>query len=125
MKWFIFALFLILLSVGGQTQQNELHTLKESGNAFLSECNTTETLFQKGICMGYIVGLNDGIKVEAGLRDVTMPYCIPENVTNAQSMKVINKFINDNPAKAHMRTSVLATAALMDAFPCENAPKKK
>jgi hypothetical protein len=45
--------------------------------------------------------------------------CVPHKVTTLQTVRVIKKYIVDNPAKAHRPTRYIASLALAGAFPCK------
>ena len=47
--------------------------------------------------------------------------CIPRNVTNAQIIRAIGKYVNGNPDKAHRATRLVASLALAQAFPCKRS----
>jgi hypothetical protein len=44
---------------------------------------------------------------------------MPHEVTSIQIIRVIKKYINDNPEKAHRATRLIASLALASAFPCK------
>ena len=71
--------------------------------------------------MGVVDGVNYGYDVHGAPR----PFCIPQEVTYRQAMRVVLKFMKDNPAKTHKITEVLIAQALKTAFPCEDLPQKK
>jgi hypothetical protein len=45
--------------------------------------------------------------------------CMPRGVTAVQIIRVIKKYIADNPDKAHRATRYVASLALARAFPCK------
>jgi hypothetical protein len=55
----------------------------------------------------------------------SQPYCLPDEVTHGQMMRVLIKFIKDHPEKAHFKTGVLEVESFMDAFPCKQPSKKR
>jgi len=108
--------------------------LYESGNAFLRSCSVVEKapihptdseLFNDLQCIGYLNGLVDGVALEAsyesndGKTAAFQPFfCVTEGVETGQLVRIVLKYIRDNPDKAHLRTVWLAGAALRKAFPC-------
>jgi hypothetical protein len=51
-------------------------------------------------------------------RAAAHPYCRPRDVTAAQQMTVVVKYLQDNPAELTMRFDELVVRALQKAFPC-------
>jgi hypothetical protein len=45
--------------------------------------------------------------------------CMPREVTTIQIVRVMKKYIADNPDKAHRATRFIASVALARAFPCK------
>jgi hypothetical protein len=45
--------------------------------------------------------------------------CVPHGVTTIQTVRVIQKYLADNPGKAHRPTRYIASIALAGAFPCK------
>jgi hypothetical protein len=45
--------------------------------------------------------------------------CLPRGVTTIQIVRVIKKYIADNPDKARRPTRYIASLALAHAFPCK------
>ncbi len=45
--------------------------------------------------------------------------CPPRGATTVQIVRVIKKYIADNPEKAHRATRFIASVALARAFPCK------
>ena len=51
-------------------------------------------------------------------------WCSSSSVTVGQIVKVVSKYLENNPEKLHLSASSLIRAALMQAFPCENHSKR-
>jgi hypothetical protein len=45
--------------------------------------------------------------------------CMPRGLTTIQIVRLIKKYIADNPEKAHRPTRYIASVALARAFPCK------
>jgi hypothetical protein len=45
--------------------------------------------------------------------------CVPHKVSTIQTVRVIKKYLADNPDKAHRPTRYVASVALAQAFPCK------
>jgi hypothetical protein len=44
--------------------------------------------------------------------------CVPHEETTIRTVRIIKKYIADNPDKAHRPTRYIASLALVSAFPC-------
>ena len=126
----LFALLLWLYVLPTARSQDRTPHLMDSGNAFLSLCGDTlddspkHSAYQQGECLGYVIGVWQGLRMAYDLEGVKQFYCPPDEVTNGQTVSILLKFIKDHPEKAHLETRLLEGYALMDAFPCKPAKKK-
>lgn len=68
-------------------------------------------------CKGYVVGVVDAL-ISVSVTTKTT-YCIPTNADNDQFVRVVAKYLNDNPAKLNDPAGILVTNAMVDAFPCK------
>jgi Ssp1 endopeptidase immunity protein Rap1a len=78
-------------------------------------------LFRDGTCLGWVAGFADGFLVHDELLGVQRRdrlACVPRGVTTIQIVRVIQKYLADNPEKAHRATRYIASLALAGAFPC-------
>lgn len=96
------------------------------GNVLLESCKSTDdpnpTDISRGLalyCLGLVQGvMNTHVLVARGLGEKAM-LCTPEGVTTGQGVKIVKKYLDENPSKLHQDSTVLVTLALMNAFPCE------
>jgi hypothetical protein len=76
------------------------------------------------VCAMYVRGLDDGIATERawlqhqGHENVPGPYCAVGKIENGQMVRILMKYIRDNPARAHLDSSVLFSLAMAEAYPC-------
>ncbi len=63
--------------------------------------------------IGYCVGLVQGVAY------VSSSYCSPEEVTISQDVRIVVKYLEENPEKLHLHAARLAEDALTKAFPCK------
>ena len=81
-------------------------------------------LLNTGYCGGYIDGVTDveamwkAVDKKAGI-NAHDHYCMPEEVTNGQVLKILKKWLDNNPEKLHWRADSIIHAALLEAFPCK------
>lgn len=77
-------------------------------------------------CIGYVRGVLDEIwtqqnfPVEAKAKPADRSkICIPDTVSNEQAIKVVTKYLHDNPAKLQLTGSYLIRLSMQEAFPCK------
>lgn len=104
----------------------------ETGNGFLRICNSADKLSKDWTdsersmafaCLTFLEGLRQGVILEIDLSRSTghgalFPFCVPEEIEGGQEIRVLLKYLRDNPAKTHLRTAPLFAMAMKDAFPC-------
>lgn len=104
----------------------------DSGNAVLSMCHelgkpsaelTTIQMEHANWCMAYLNGVSDGVRLEITLSNesgtpLLLPYCVPPDAKKIQEYLVLIKYVQDNPAQAHLPTATLFGRAMKAAFPC-------
>lgn len=104
----------------------------QSGNTFLRLCSSVEkeqrndTETQLGVgCFLYVAGVVQGIEfgnttTMAQMKPTVVPkvFCRPDNVEVGQLVKILLKYIRENPEEAHQDTVFLATWAFQKAFAC-------
>ena len=93
-------------------------THANTGVALLSRLNTVDGPnpgLGTGLGVGYVSGVSDTLRVAELV-------CYPQGVTVNQTVKVVHKYLKDNPAQLHQDTVLLVSAALVEAFPCKDKP---
>ena len=100
--------------------------LAYSGSDYLTACNlflrarrgeaASSATLNIGICMGYTSGVLETAEVFGSLG--TRLSCVPEAAENEQIIRVIVKYLEDNPQNLHRRAASLIQLALLQAFPC-------
>lgn len=114
----------------GSKSASEQPDIGKSGRDFLELCSgidsetngTPARIRNDSICMGWVEGFRDGFTVHDELLSVPRRdriVCIPSGVTSVQIVRVIKKYIADNPDKAHRATRLIASVALAGAFSCK------
>jgi hypothetical protein len=135
--WLI-ALLLLGVPLFAQDQSAQVkENPRTSGNAFVRVCSAIENekklndheFGQLMDCLGYVSGFTDGVEHEVLYTNVNaktptqgaaVPFCIPDDVEDGQLVRVVLKYIRDNPAEAHKRTPLLIMRAFGKAYPCPN-----
>jgi hypothetical protein len=101
------------------------------GNRLLQQCQQAIRLFDNpknldpaeafdaNYCIGYVEGILDTHDVYRNW-DSLSQVCYPESgITLGQGIRIIVKYLNDNPDKLHLSQQWLAIGALSIAFPCK------
>ena len=114
-----------------QTQES----LETSGYAFVRVCSVADkvenmehlSVDQKVAlmsCLNFVSGFTNGVEVEmlfvenATKQSTHAPFCVPASVENIQIVRVVLKYIRDNPASARRKTNSLITFSLGERYPC-------
>jgi Rap1a immunity proteins len=104
--------------------------ISRSGYDFLEVCSSIDSegnrdavrIQRDATCLGWVEGFADGLTVHDELLGVPRRdrmACVPRGVTTIQMVRVIQKYLADNPGKAHRPTRYIASIALAGAFPCK------
>ena len=78
--------------------------------------------YNDATCLGWVEGFADGFTVHEELLSVPdkdRMVCVPHEITTLQTVRVIEKYIADNPEKAHRPTRYITSIALARTFPCK------
>ena len=114
----------------GQKSMTEQPDISRSGSNFLEFCSSIDSegnrspvrIYNDAMCLGWVEGFEDGFTVHDELLSVPEKdrmVCIPRGVSTIQIVRIIKKYIADNPEKAHRPTRYIASLALARAFPCK------
>ena len=114
----------------GSKSTPEQADISRSGSDFLEFCSSIESewnrdparIYRDATCLGWVEGFADGFTVHEELLSVPKKdrmACVPHEVTTIQTVRVIKKYLADNPEKAHRPTRYIASLALAGAFPCK------
>jgi hypothetical protein len=113
----------------GSRSTPEQPDISRSGRDFLEVCSSIDSegnrdpvrIYRDATCLGWVEGFADGFAVHDELLNVPKKdrmACVPHEVTTIQTVRVIKKYLADNPGKAHRPTRYIASIALAGAFPC-------
>ncbi len=91
--------------INGNTLAKEMVEYEKSDN------DNSTSMYSVGKYHGYITGVGDAT---AGII-----WCPTGNVTIGQVLKIVSKYLNNNPEKLHLEASGLVEEALKNAFPCK------
>ena len=116
-KVVVFAL-VMTASMGAQGEALDTGESFKTGSSILESCER-ESWFNKGYCLGYIIGVSDAANTLAVWKGFAESICTPQGVTSGQLQKVVVNNLNENPEELHLNASSLVLNALSEAFPCE------
>jgi hypothetical protein len=114
----------------GPKSAAEQPDISRSGSNFLEVCSSVDSgenksslqTYNDASCLGWVDGFNDGFTVHDELLNVPRRdrmACMPRGVSSIQIVRVIKKYIANNPDKARRPTRYIASLALAHAFPCK------
>ena len=109
---------------------------KGDGNSLLHSCSLMVKVLDgehissgenidASFCNGYILGVGDmdsflrAFEQERKVNSGIVHLCVPSGVTTGQVVRVVAKWLKNNPEKLEMPASALVLAALREAFPCK------
>ena len=87
-----------------------------TGNGFYANCNEAKGT-QRDICVAYLYGVAEGDRYWWTLGGSRPPRCGP-NITIAQGLDTLLKFLRENPVERHKSIVELHVKAMSSAFPC-------
>lgn len=99
------------------------------GNSLLGQCQlavismeqrrplTEAEEIEVGDVYGYIAGVIDGGQAVEDADHVQRSYVIPPNVILNQEVRIVKRFMEDNPRCLHLPAARIIVLALKDAFP--------
>lgn len=100
------------------------------GNELLMQCQyyiklvdggtvKTNAHFSAGACGGFVHGVLATTLFYSDELKKDEKFCVPNNATYAQLVRVVVKYLTDNPKRLNETQMVLTWAALRDAYPCK------
>ena len=100
------------------------------GNELLVECQhyiklvdggtvRNDVHFDAGTCVGFVLGVANAVYYYSDELKKDQKFCVPDNASNSQLVRVVVKYLNDNPKILNEERMSLVWLALMDAYPCK------
>jgi len=94
----------------------------ESGSGLLKNCeawlNKTSVAMGND-CNGYVTGISDIYVTLVEWGNVKPAWCIPVGVDSDQLIRVVTKYLQENPEELHLTAGSLVANAFGRSFPCE------
>jgi hypothetical protein len=102
----------------------QVPSFRGTGAELLNACRDAESFrdgtsaFSQGFCYGAVLAAADMLHGRE--------FCFPEaGLPNIQLLRIVIRYIEDNPSKQHLRLSALAAAAYKQAFPCSKEEPRR
>ena len=114
----------------GSKSAAEQPDISRSGSDFLQVCSSIDgesradpiRIHNDATCLGWVEGFRNGFTVHdelLGVPEKDRMICMPRKVTTIQIVRVMKKYVADNPDKVHRATRFIASVALARAFSCK------
>ncbi|WP_141251695.1 Rap1a/Tai family immunity protein [Pseudomonas syringae] len=105
-------------------------TALADGNDLLTQCQVAVKNmdaraggnYDTGVCLGIIQGVTESIFILNDSLPKDLKFCVPsgtEGISHGQSVRIVTKFLRDNPALLHEHSSLLVMMAYKQAYPCK------
>jgi hypothetical protein len=78
--------------------------------------------FHAGYCSGIVGGVTAMHKFANKSAPPNVHICVPPNVPIAQEVRIVVKFLKDNPKMLNEDEPTLILLSMLDAFPCKAPP---
>lgn len=105
------------LLTSGQANSAPAIVIPDTGNDILSLCKTNNNI-EWGLCLGFILGVRDGLRVATVVSKSPRLFCIPTGVTNGQLRDIVVARLEATPAIRHLPAAAHIFTAFRDEFPC-------
>ncbi|MDO9332383.1 MAG: Rap1a/Tai family immunity protein [Pseudomonas sp.] len=100
------------------------------GNELLMQCRNFVTLvdggtartdvhFDAGVCGGFVQGVANTVYFYSDELKKDLKFCIPDSAPAIQLVRVVVKYLKDNPKNLNLDRMTLVWRSFMDAYPCK------
>jgi Rap1a immunity proteins len=129
------AVLALVLAIGVRLAGGQQKTAQQTDTAFLTgqkllgycsqavksfDDDKTVDIAEANLCIGYVAGALDMERNIVALSKTWTPHvCYPKNGTVEQAVRVVVKYLRDNPEGLHYSAGSTIWVALMKAFPCK------
>ena len=111
-------LILLLLPMKGEAAWTGNELLDYCQNALDSDVSDDNSM-TTGVCVGYIRAIYDQNLFEQAMYTRPQFFCIPQEASPKQVIRVVVKYLEDHPEELHRPAYWPVSIALPAAFPCE------
>ncbi|VVP19612.1 hypothetical protein PS850_03807 [Pseudomonas fluorescens] len=115
---------LAMLLGGGQAFATEMGN---DGNALITNCESLlrivdarkdDNSLGAGYCVGMMHGVRSAMRVTADMLPPSEKSCVPHGISNGQTIRVVLKWLKDNPTQLDLDAGLLTYRALKESYPC-------
>ncbi len=100
-----------------------------TGNKLLSDCRgaltlddghdvTRKEIAKSGICIGYIMAVNDDHDIHVAWGTMEAKYCVPDSASPDELISIVVEYMEANPEQLQSSAAGLVNNSLYVAFPC-------
>lgn len=100
------------------------------GNELLTQCQyyiklvdggtvRNDMHFDAGMCGGFVQGVATSTDHYSEFIPSKLKFCTPDTVTKSQLVRIVLKYLKDNPKDLNEGRMVLVWRAFLDAYPCK------
>ena len=100
------------------------------GNELLRQCQhfiklvdggtaRTDEHYNAGACGGFVQGVASSTALYDEFIPIKLKFCTPGTATGSQLVRIVVKYLKDNPKTLNDNRTVLVWRALLDAYPCK------
>ena len=112
--------FIVCASAFAQAEEDS-RMLLQACRAAVKQMDGAKVFAQEvsdaGFCGGYTIGFNEGLRI--AVERTKVKYCLPGGLTGEQTVRVVEKYLRENPQELHKPMRINALAAFSKAFPCK------
>src|SRR5919206_246284 len=116
MKTFFYTVAVLTLAIG-LSYPSKAKAEYWSDNDLLAYCKANDGTFEKGACMGYILGIADTLA--SGARIGNLRACITGGVSIGQLTDTVTHFLTTSSSTKNGNANIAVASALSNAFPCK------
>lgn len=85
-----------------------------------NDMGTAKSGVQAGSCLGMVEGVRNTMLILNSSLPEKMKICLPPTgIKNGQAVRVVVKYLNDNPEKLNEDSTLLTMLAIAHAYPCK------
>jgi hypothetical protein len=102
-----------VLADGNELLRQCQHTIKAA------EMEKSFDRFQAGMCLGMVQGVQSTVYFLSDDLNNDSKFCVPTKVSIGQLVRIVVKYLKDNPKLLNESETGLIWLALKDAYPCK------
>lgn len=120
----------VVFTLASMMSASGAHAAVNDGNELLDQCqavikfhedtNNDHDQYGQGKCMGVVSAVMDMAAIRKAQLPLTSQLCLPfGGISNGQAVRVVVKYLQENPALLNLKGTLLTAIALGQAYPCQ------